>query len=130
MFFFTTTLNSDMQRIMQKSNEGIMNAVSIQPAPTWLQNVTSNFTPTVALADIYPRKYPVTVVATSIPQKGVNVAAPPHPPAEPGKTCHKQPDQTGNHRKPNCSYTVLIGMALRTSETGALPVNEIYSYIQ
>lgn len=117
---------------MQKSNKGIMDAVSIQPAPTWLQNVTSNFTSTVASADIYPRKYPVTVVATSIPQKDVNVAAPPHPPAglQPGKTCHKQPDQTGNHRKPNCSYTVLIGMALRTSETGALPVNEIYSYIQ
>ena len=35
-------------------------------------------------------------------------------------------------QKPNCSYTCLIGMALRASSgtNGCLPVNEIYKYIE
>lgn len=33
------------------------------------------------------------------------------------------------HQKPNCSYTCLIGMALKASN-GCLPVNAIYQYIE
>lgn len=34
-----------------------------------------------------------------------------------------------HHNKPNCSYTCLIGMALKASN-GCLPVNAIYQYIE
>jgi len=34
------------------------------------------------------------------------------------------------HGRPDCSYTLLIAMALKSSKSGALPVNEIYKYIQ
>lgn len=34
------------------------------------------------------------------------------------------------YRKPNCSYTCLIGMALQASKNGCLPVNEIYKFIE
>lgn len=33
-------------------------------------------------------------------------------------------------KKPNCSYTSLIGLALMASEGGCLPVSEIYTYIE
>ena len=33
-------------------------------------------------------------------------------------------------KKPNCSYTSLIGLALMASEEGCLPVSEIYTYIE
>ena len=32
--------------------------------------------------------------------------------------------------KPKCSYTCLIGMALKASDKGCLPVNEIYRYLE
>ena len=35
-----------------------------------------------------------------------------------------------SYRKPNCSYTCLIGMALQASKNGCLPVNEIYKFIE
>lgn len=39
-------------------------------------------------------------------------------------------EETGNlQHKPNCSYTCLIGMALKASN-GSLPVNAIYQYIE
>ena len=37
--------------------------------------------------------------------------------------------KTKSSMKPNCSYTCLIGMALKAS-TGCLPVNAIYQYIE
>lgn len=124
-----------MQRMRQKFNKGQLSIMDAASSPTWLQDVPSNFASTAVVANICPRIYPVTVIATSIQQKeaaSTNVTAPPHPRAgfQPDKSCHKQFDLARHHRKPNCSYTVLIGMALRTSESGALPVNEIYSYIQ
>ena len=41
-------------------------------------------------------------------------------------------DHEAECRKPNCSYTCLIGMALRASSgtDGCLPVNEIYKYVE
>lgn len=33
-------------------------------------------------------------------------------------------------KKPNCSYTSLIGLALMASDGGCLPVSEIYMYIE
>lgn len=36
----------------------------------------------------------------------------------------------GQHKKPNCSYTCLIVMALKASGNGCLPVNEIYKFIE
>lgn len=36
----------------------------------------------------------------------------------------------GQYKKPGCSYTCLIAMALKASETGSLPVSEIYRYIE
>lgn len=38
-------------------------------------------------------------------------------------------EDTLQHDKPNCSYTCLIGMALKASN-GCLPVNAIYQYIE
>lgn len=38
-------------------------------------------------------------------------------------------DELKSHIKPNCSYTCLIGMAMKAS-TGCLPVNAIYQYIE
>lgn len=35
-----------------------------------------------------------------------------------------------DRRKPQCSYTCLIALALKSSPTGCLPVNEIYKYIE
>ncbi len=37
---------------------------------------------------------------------------------------------TSTCRKPLCSYTCLIAMALKSSASGCLPVNEIYKYIE
>ena len=37
--------------------------------------------------------------------------------------------EDSEHNKPNCSYTCLIGMALKASN-GCLPVNAIYQYIE
>ena len=39
-------------------------------------------------------------------------------------------DEAGKQKKPNCSYTSLIGLALIASEDGCLPVSEIYNYIE
>lgn len=41
-------------------------------------------------------------------------------------------DNNSEYPKPNCSYTCLIGMALKASPgtDGCLPVNEIYKYIE
>lgn len=33
-------------------------------------------------------------------------------------------------RKPNCSYNCLIGMALKSSDSGRLPVGEIYRFFE
>ena len=37
--------------------------------------------------------------------------------------------ESSNHNKPHCSYTCLIGMAMKASN-GCLPVNAIYQYIE
>ncbi len=39
-------------------------------------------------------------------------------------------DEDSVHDKPNCSYTCLVGMALKASTNGCLPVNAIYLYIE
>ena len=52
------------------------------------------------------------------------------PAASSGKTCHDNRDLAKHHRKPNCSYTVLTGMALKGSMTASLPVSGIYQYIE
>ena len=39
-------------------------------------------------------------------------------------------EEEGRRKKPNCSYTSLIGLALMASEDGCLPVSEIYTYIE
>lgn len=52
------------------------------------------------------------------------------PAASSGKTCHDNRDLAKHHRKPNCSYTVLTGMALKASMTASLPVSGIYQYIE
>lgn len=57
-------------------------------------------------------------------------------PSTPAKTIssnsslqHNNIDQTATYPKPVYSYSCLIAMALKNSETGALPVNEIYNFI-
>ena len=47
----------------------------------------------------------------------------------PKKLCDKASDGNG-HKRPECSYTCLIALALASSENGHLPVNEIYKYIE
>ena len=39
-------------------------------------------------------------------------------------------EEKERRKKPNCSYTSLIGLALMASEDGCLPVSEIYTYIE
>ena len=39
-------------------------------------------------------------------------------------------EEEARTKKPNCSYTSLIGLALMASEDGCLPVSEIYTYIE
>lgn len=41
-------------------------------------------------------------------------------------------ERDSEYQKPNCSYTCLIGMALKASPgtDGCLPVNEIYKYVE
>ena len=46
-----------------------------------------------------------------------------------GRAAHDNGDQA-DYRKPNCSYNVLAGMAMKASHTGALTVTEIYKYIE
>ena len=47
-----------------------------------------------------------------------------------GRASHDNGDQAKHHRKPNCSYNVLAGMAIKASHIGALTVTEIYKYIE
>lgn len=44
-------------------------------------------------------------------------------------TCTEEDNINAHSGKPNCSYTCLIGMALKASN-GCLPVNAIYQYIE
>lgn len=46
-----------------------------------------------------------------------------------GKTRHGNYSEA-DCRKPSCSYNTLIGLALKASTTGNLPVNEIYAFIE
>ena len=41
-----------------------------------------------------------------------------------------QKEEDSRTKKPNCSYTSLIGLALMASQDGCLPVSEIYTYIE
>lgn len=50
--------------------------------------------------------------------------------AKSGKDRVKDSGGESKAKKPNCSYTSLIGMALMASEDGCLPVSEIYTYIE
>lgn len=84
---------------------------------------------------------PVEIVVTS-PWRNENVSTPQSPsvlhdysnhPATPlRRRNHSISDNNSEHKKPNCSYTCLIGMALKASPgtDGCLPVNEIYKYIE
>jgi len=90
-----------------------------------------------SVADVYPRTYSTTVFATPINrtvEESHKTAVFPvsgcPPVSHLRKTCYDNRDLAGPHRKPNCSYTVLIGMALKGSKSGTLPVSEIYQYIQ
>ena len=51
---------------------------------------------------------------------------------ENGKTINnnKTKGEVPGEKKPNCSYTSLIGLALMASDGGCLPVCEIYTYIE
>ena len=89
-----------------------------------------------SVSDIYPRTYSTTVFATPIKrtvEESQTTAVFPvsgcPPVSHLRKTCYDNRDLAG-FRKPNCSYTVLIGMALKASKSGNLPVSEIYKYIQ
>ena len=44
--------------------------------------------------------------------------------------CNNSGGDADGAKKPNCSYTSLIGLALMASEGGSLPVSEIYTYIE
>jgi len=46
-----------------------------------------------------------------------------------GMAVEENLDELKSYIKPNCSYTCLIGMALKAS-SGCLPVNAIYQYIE
>ena len=48
---------------------------------------------------------------------------------EKGVAVEENLDELKSYIKPNCSYTCLIGMALKAS-SGCLPVNAIYQYIE
>ncbi len=49
--------------------------------------------------------------------------------SEKGVPVEESVEEIKSFNKPNCSYTCLIGMALKAS-TGCLPVNAIYQYIE
>lgn len=80
---------------------------------------------------------PVEIVVTS-PWRKENLT---HQTCSVSHNCSSNPttplrgSNTGNeseYHKPNCSYTCLIGMALKASPAtdGCLPVNEIYKYVE
>ena len=79
---------------------------------------------------------PVEIVVTSSWEEAESVAT-----TQDTSLLHSYPTTPihGSHherdsecQKPNCSYTCLIGMALRASPgtDGCLPVNEIYKYVE
>lgn len=47
-----------------------------------------------------------------------------------GSCKDRSKDGARGEKKPNCSYTSLIGLALMASDEGCLPVSEIYTYIE
>ena len=49
---------------------------------------------------------------------------------EKGSKSDRADGEEAKDKKPNCSYTSLIGLALMASEGGCLPVSEIYTYIE
>ena len=102
------------RRTMQKSNQG---PSEYNPCLPGTQNIFTS------AADGHPGTHPTTVLATPI-QRTV---------LAPGQQTPSQsdcPSVAKPHQKPNCSYTVLIGMALKASNSGTLPVGEIYKYIE
>ena len=102
------------RRTMQKSNQGPSEYNSCLPGT---QNIFTS------AADGHPGTHPTTVLATSI-QRTV------HAPGQQTPSQSDCPSVAKPHQKPNCSYTVLIGMALKASNSGTLPVGEIYKYIE
>ena len=123
--------------IMQGTNQRQPPYTSWTSWPPVTQNLNGGF------ADfIYPRTYSTAVLATPIKrtvEASQTTAVLPvngYPPVLPlRKTCYSNSDLAARsgphaHRKPNCSYTVLIGMALKATKSGTLPVSEIYHYIQ
>ena len=121
--------------MMQETNQRQTPYTSWTSWPPVAQNLTGGF---ASVVDIYPRTYPTTVFATpikrTIEEESQTTAVLPvsgYPPVTPlRKTCYGNCDLAGPRRKPNCSYTVMIGMALKASKSGTLPVSEIYQYIQ
>lgn len=84
---------------------------------------------------------PVEIVVTNS-WRNENVFTPQSPPVLHNCSSHPSTPQrrrntslcnnNSEYPKPNCSYTCLIGMALKASPgtDGCLPVNEIYKYIE
>lgn len=64
-------------------------------------------------------------------QRNASFSQPAIPAKVPVSAVSNQPngDPASSHPKPVYSYSCLIAMALKNSETGALPVNEIYNFI-
>lgn len=73
---------------------------------------------------------PVEIVVTSPWRKDSNQVSQITVPTTP--ICDSIRENESECQKPNCSYTCLIGMALRASSgtDGCLPVNEVYRYIE
>ena len=75
----------------------------------------------------------VSPIASRLPPMAPTLGVQRSRPATARAPQKKQPPRvprSSTSRKPPCSYTCLIAMALKSSAAGCLPVNEIYKYIE
>lgn len=89
-----------------------------------------NCVPSTTNSPATPSSRPVEIVVASPWRKK---STPTHSSSEVRLHNNSTDQGDGNdYKKPTCSYTCLIGMALRASPgtDGCLPVNEIYKYIE
>ena len=106
-------LTRDESRIsLSGSGKSLKGGASPRPSQTWEKKTCHSI--------------PVHEKHTPYKRKGET------PKKEPKKEEREGGGGWGDRRrkKPNCSYTSLIGLALMASERSCLPVSEIYTYIE